>query len=61
MYGVAYAGSLVLLITGVFFLMFNAHVLQIPLGTFFRPIVTGIIALTILSGNWNIICVDNPR
>jgi len=49
MYGVAYAGSLVLLMVGVFFLMFNAHVLQIPLGTFFRPIVTGVTALGILS------------
>jgi O-antigen/teichoic acid export membrane protein len=49
MYGVAYAGSLVLLMVGAFFLMFNAHVLQIPLGTFFRPIVTGVTALGILS------------
>lgn len=49
MYGVAYAGSLVLLMVGAFFLMFNAHVLQIPLGTFFRPILTGITALGILS------------
>lgn len=45
MYGVAYAGSLVLLMVGAFFLMFNAHVLQMPLGTFFRPIGTGIAAL----------------
>jgi membrane protein EpsK len=49
MYGVAYAGSLILLMVGVFFLMFNAHVLQMPLGTFFRPIVTGIAALGLLS------------
>lgn len=49
MYGVAYAGSLILLMVGVFFLMFNAHVLQLPLGTFFRPIVTGVAALGILS------------
>jgi hypothetical protein len=49
MYGVAYAGSLILLMVGVFFLMFNAHVLQMPLGTFFRPIVTGVAALGVLS------------
>ncbi len=45
MYGVAYAGSLVLLMVGAFFLMFNAHVLQMPLEAFFRPIGTGIAAL----------------
>ena len=49
MYGVAYAGSLVLLMVGVFFLMYNAYVLQISLKTFFRPIITGVAALGILS------------
>jgi hypothetical protein len=49
MHGVTYAGSLILLMVGVFFLMFNAHVLQMPLGTFFRPIVIGIAALGLLS------------
>lgn len=45
MYGVAYAGSLILLMVGVFFLIYNARVLQIHILTFFRPIVTGLIAL----------------
>jgi len=49
MYGVAYAGSLILLMVGIFFLMYNAYVLQIPLGTFFKPIFTGITAFGILS------------
>lgn len=48
MYGVAYAGSLILLIVGAFFLMYNARILQAPLGTFFRPVATGIIALCML-------------
>ena len=48
MYGVAYACSLILLIVGAFFLTYNAHVLQIPLGTFFRPILTGFVALGLL-------------
>lgn len=49
MYGVAYAGSLILLIVGAFFLTYNAHVLMVPLGTFFRPVVTGVIAFGLLS------------
>lgn len=49
MYGVAYAGSLILLMVGAFFLAYNAHVLHIPLWTFFRPIATGVSALILLA------------
>ncbi len=49
MYGIAYAGSLILIGNSIFILAFNAHVLQIPLGTFFRPLVMGIMAVGLLA------------